>query len=678
MEEEQYEDEDWEDIDESEAEREQEFSSYWGEDDDEYGDEEKESNDEEEEEVSEETSVLSNESEAKDKKDDKELLRFSSLANAEKYVEMLISDLLKLNKWVPQKNGKIYFIYSRVSEKRYKDSLYDQVEMLKSIAEKKGITQLIVLKEKESWHKKWRKLFNAMINKLEEDYKANKKTPANKVFGWILFWKVDRLSRNYGDFEKIEKIFDWWYELISSTETMEATYTGRLLFRILSSFAIYESDKNSARQWIQRIIAFVNKKLWSIWAKKRMFGYVTKKNELPKIKEDEADIVKYVFEKYMEIYKRGGKRFEKGKAYQEITSGMSILQQEICIDYLTSKKRSIGVTKLIEEVLEDKRMISYSGLIRYKVDIKDALVAETSQRVHKENKQKNVSIRWELQIWWRVYFFRREEGLSIIPSGIIKEVAQTRWTRKPTSQWKIHLFWGILRFSFEHGKQVKAGDEYRDYKKGKNYYGYRWNEWKHEFSFSEYKIEQLVATTQIIKSLPKILDDEKRVMEFYRKISQNDYFEQMRSLWGYAMYYQRRIKQLDKEMWMLKQGEKIGSPTIAEKLEQKTKEIASYRGELINMEKQLLELEEKRIEIIEIFKKYCGDIKWKKVINANYFSDKERLDRKLLYRFLFKKILITENEKKEKTLIFEIHPEIVEKLASKWIKLDAIVWFKDN
>ncbi|MEI6673495.1 MAG: recombinase family protein [bacterium] len=134
----------------------------------------------------------------------------------------------------------------------------------------------------------------------------------------MLFWKVDRLSRNYGDFGEIEKVFDWGYELISSTETMEATYTGRLLFRILSSFAIYESDKNSARQSLQRIGAFIRKKFKSIRTKKGIFGYKAGKNKNPKINIEEAEVVKFIYKKYLELHV--GKKPSKENIYKTIAS----------------------------------------------------------------------------------------------------------------------------------------------------------------------------------------------------------------------------------------------------------------------------------------------------------------------------------------------------------------------
>jgi DNA invertase Pin-like site-specific DNA recombinase len=60
------------------------------------------------------------------------------------------------------------------------------------------------------------------------------------------------------------KLLDAGYEFISATETIENTPTGRLLFRMLSSFAVYESEKLSNRQSIAKIHNLILQKFDSL------------------------------------------------------------------------------------------------------------------------------------------------------------------------------------------------------------------------------------------------------------------------------------------------------------------------------------------------------------------------------------------------------------------------------
>lgn len=101
-----------------------------------------------------------------------------------------------------------------------------------------------------------------MVSALAED--GSIKNIRNRKYGGIFFYKVDRLFRNFHDYNRIEKILDAGYDFISATETIENTPTGKLLFRMLASFAIYETEKLSNREsatHLQNIIKKEFKKL---------------------------------------------------------------------------------------------------------------------------------------------------------------------------------------------------------------------------------------------------------------------------------------------------------------------------------------------------------------------------------------------------------------------------------
>ena len=172
------------------------------------------------------------------------------------------------------KMAKKYFLYTRVSDDEY--VIDDQKDVLLKIANdrKINIEDIIIIEEHESGKKgNERPKFTEMMTKLFQDIDYSKKKTEEKIYWWILFFKIDRLARNDKDFEKLLKLLDSWYQFISATETIENTPTGRLLFRLLAWFAVYESEKLSSRISLSRIRSLIKKEFESLGGDIVIFGY---------------------------------------------------------------------------------------------------------------------------------------------------------------------------------------------------------------------------------------------------------------------------------------------------------------------------------------------------------------------------------------------------------------------
>ena len=598
----------------------------------------------------------------------------TKVSKTEKGVCLSVSDIKEKIKEMIRSKGlskiqeeKIYFIYTRISDISYDESIYDQVEMLKITAEKNKIKNIIIVSERKSWHKTWRDLFDEIINILEEDHKKSKDNPDNKMYWGIIFRKVDRLSRNYEDFTKLDRLLDWWYEFISTTEKIEATYTGRLLFRILGSFAIYESDKNSARQGVKRIGMFLKKELWKLWvlwwSKKRIqFWYrITQKGDL-KVNQEEASVVKFIFDEFLNIYRKV--KFLKKEVYEEIEKNMSLKMKQCCSIYLSEKKSERNVIQLIAKVLENSRMIDYCGMVRFNVDIKDSLVAETSSRAYKENKDDALIIDWCYKIWWQIKFSLFEKSLEIIDFSKVAKIKKTKIarTKKTDDDDKQYLFEDLVYFE-KNTKQTKWKWYFRPKKKTCNY---RWCVWNEDIAVSEKKLEEFALSTSIIRNLNVLIDDERWLKKIITERNYKSDHLKLLSLQARKMAYDRKIKKLENELlelnsWMSDEDLSL----IPDLIEKNTKELVDYKELLQEVEDDILDIEKKQIQSIDIIKE-LADRRY--TLSTKGISEDEKQDRYFLYKLIFEKIIITKLEHWSKRVEFKIYPEIKEKIESKWIK----------
>ncbi|MGB9366214.1 MAG: recombinase family protein [Xanthobacteraceae bacterium] len=115
----------------------------------------------------------------------------------------------------------------------------------------------------------------------------------------IVVYKVDRLTRSLADFAKLVELFDsHGVSFVSVTQQFNTTTSmGRLTLNVLLSFAQFEREITSER--IRDKIAASKRK--GIWVGGMVpLGY-TVRDRKPVIVEEEAERVRFIFNRYMEL-----------------------------------------------------------------------------------------------------------------------------------------------------------------------------------------------------------------------------------------------------------------------------------------------------------------------------------------------------------------------------------------
>ena len=134
-------------------------------------------------------------------------------------------------------NIQTAIIYTRVSSKEQLDgfSLESQEKTCKIFAEKNNLTVLEVFKEEgESAKTADRTQLQKMLRYAEKH---------RKKIGKLIFYKIDRLSRNNGDFYALKSIFSkLGIELKSATEPIDTTPEGKFMEGVLSATAEFDNS----------------------------------------------------------------------------------------------------------------------------------------------------------------------------------------------------------------------------------------------------------------------------------------------------------------------------------------------------------------------------------------------------------------------------------------------------
>src|SRR6476469_10021166 len=115
----------------------------------------------------------------------------------------------------------------------------------------------------------------------------------------VVVYKVDRLTRSLADFPKRVELFDaHGVSFVSVTQQFNTTTSmGRLTLNVLLSFAQFEREVTSER--IRDKIAASKRK--GLWVGGMVpLGYTLKDGQLH-IHEEEANIVRLIFQRYLEI-----------------------------------------------------------------------------------------------------------------------------------------------------------------------------------------------------------------------------------------------------------------------------------------------------------------------------------------------------------------------------------------
>src|SRR6188472_3125525 len=115
----------------------------------------------------------------------------------------------------------------------------------------------------------------------------------------VVVYKVDRLTRSLADFAKLVELFDsHTVSFVSVTQQFNTTTSmGRLTLNVLLSFAQFEREVTSER--IRDKIAASKRK--GIWVGGMVpLGY-TVRDRKPAIVEEEAERVRLIFKRYMDL-----------------------------------------------------------------------------------------------------------------------------------------------------------------------------------------------------------------------------------------------------------------------------------------------------------------------------------------------------------------------------------------
>src|SRR5690242_16377591 len=117
--------------------------------------------------------------------------------------------------------------------------------------------------------------------------------------GTVVVYKIDRLTRSLADFAKIVEILDQRNaSFVSVTQQFNTTTSmGRLTLNVLLSFAQFEREV-TAERIRDKIAASKRKGLWV--GGMVPLGYELKEGKLL-IVEHEADLVRSIFQRYLEL-----------------------------------------------------------------------------------------------------------------------------------------------------------------------------------------------------------------------------------------------------------------------------------------------------------------------------------------------------------------------------------------
>lgn len=206
----------------------------------------------------------------------------------------------KTNK-TEDKKPKIAAIYARVSSGKQIQgfSLDQQIQLCRQRCEQNGWKVRFLFREDGiSGATTDRPKFNAMMQVAKQ-----------QKIDIVVTWKLDRLFRSLIDAANIEKkLGEWNVSICSITEALDTTTSnGRFVFRTLASASEWERDMIAERarmgmqalalkhQWPSRIIPF---------------GYDIKNDGHLKVNNVEAEIVKKMYKRYIQVKSMNQLAFE--------------------------------------------------------------------------------------------------------------------------------------------------------------------------------------------------------------------------------------------------------------------------------------------------------------------------------------------------------------------------------
>lgn len=412
-------------------------------------------------------------------------------------------------------DNRKYFIYARVSDTKYESSIETQKKILEDLIIKDGISldNTIFYSDKKSW-KEWsyRENFDIILNELNLD---SKNPVTSRKYWWVYFFKVDRLARWDSDFQKIFKLVDDGYLFKSATETIENTPTWRLLFRLLSSFAIHEIEKLSNREIITNIHNIINKNFLKLWWATSIFGYKKENNEIL-IVEKEKEIIIDIYETFLRIKENNENKESKDskniKTYKDIFDYINKKYDNYLINYLLKKENTQNQTMFISSILNNNKMLKYNWYIDRNIGVRDTLIKNTIDMIFEQNDW-SFEFSWENKISWSVKFSVYEPSLVIITDILEKRVKSYLENNKKNNNKNTNskfngLFESILYFE-KNWNLLKVESPYITSKKT---YQYRKNLNRKSYEISEKTIENRIYNSWFINEIISIPNEYKALL----------------------------------------------------------------------------------------------------------------------------------------------------------------------
>ncbi|MDD3794217.1 MAG: recombinase family protein [Candidatus Gracilibacteria bacterium] len=323
-----------------------------------------------------------------------ETFEFSNIMKFKLYNEIILDEDLKneLRKNQEIVGGLTYFVYIRVSKiGEYDMSLVDQLKIIIGNANRNG-HRVVIRGESRSGSKDGRTEFNLMVKTLLEDSKLEKK---NSKYGGVYVFKIDRFARNSKDFAIGEELLQNGKKIISITETIENTPTGRLLFRMLSSFAIFESEKLSNRQSLSDIQNLARKNLRGLGGELDIFGYYFDDNgnkkarsedKVIKIDKEEKLVVQRIYDIYLDISDKSSKNYvetdvTRWKIIWELLKDkekLIIKKHNLESVDLKDKEKLLKAAKKdlnsIRNIIVNDNSLKYNGIFERNINVNDELI----------------------------------------------------------------------------------------------------------------------------------------------------------------------------------------------------------------------------------------------------------------------------------------------------------------
>lgn len=538
-------------------------------------------------------------------------------------------------------SGKKFFVYTRVSSDDYEKSIDNQKDIIIKLAENDWIsTKNLIYVSEEKSGKKWsnRTEFQKIIDILEEDYKKNKKNIENREYGWIYFFKIDRLSRNDWDFQKVFNLLDAWYLFKSATETIENTPTWRLLFRMLSSFAIFESEKLSSRESIAQLHNIILENFKSLWWRIAIFWYNMAKTTSIKngksvtesnieINETESEIIREIYELFLD-----GKAIPKNKkTYSQIFDFLDEKHEWYLTNYMRRESTSYtNKDSIISKVLKNDNMMRYNWFIKRNINVNDELIVNYISAIS-EKKLNYFEINWINKIGWKIEFIFYYPEFTIIDDILYNSVKKYLLNKTEKMDNQIEkkynwLFANIIYFKSNDWEFHKISKSYMNKNKWTYHYRvqHRWISYEiSEKQQIEEKIKKCGIVERILSLDNKFIDMIKNKLKDIEKSENKDVLA-----W---LIWQKNIFE-----WMIKRYEFL-------------LETEKENGKFISQKKLLSEYKEKVQKIdrdIEITRNW-----W--IINIehyielfqlkNFFLQTEYI-RRLFYIAFFEEIIFDENK----------------------------------